>query len=427
MSALRSVGLALVSAFGLVDGAVGQDLRIDNARIWNPGADPGEPTTLVVRNGRIAAPGTRASGDAPVIDAEGRLVTPGFIAGPNPIGLVEVNLEATTRDAEGDAAAGPVQASFSAVDGYNPRSTAIPVARRGGVTHALSTPSGGLIAGTSALVRLFGSVPEDVMVEPLVAVHADLEDAGITASGGARPAAVGRLREALDDARLYARQRAAYDRRGVREMRLRRQDLERLDDVLSGRLPLVVRVARAADILRVLELAESYRLRLVLSGVEEGWRVAEAIAEADVPVIVRPLSNLPDGFASLGNRSDNATRLAAAGVRVMITTYDAHELRTMGQEAGNAVAHGLDRNLALAAVTSTVAESFGLGDLGRVQAGRAADFVIWEGDPFDVTGFPREVVIGGRRTVLESRQTELFRRYRDLAQVRQGRPHRPEE
>ena len=169
----------------------------------------------------------------------------------------------------------------------------------------------------------------------------------MAAAGGARPATLGRLREALDDARLYSTQRAAYDRRGLREMNVSRADLERLVEALSGRLPVVVRVARADDIVRVLELARAYGLRLVLSGVEEGWKVADAIAAAGVPCIVVPLANLPERFARLGTRYDNAALLARAGVRLVLTTDGAHGLRNLRQEAGNAIGDGLDPALAL--------------------------------------------------------------------------------
>jgi imidazolonepropionase-like amidohydrolase len=230
-----------------------------------------------------------------------------------------------------------------------------------------------------------------------------------------------RLRELLEDARLYGRQRGAYDRRALREMDASRLDLERLQDALAGRIPVVVRVSRASDILRVLELARSYGLSLVLSGAEEGWRVADRISAADVPVILQPLTNLPSSFTRLGARFDNAAILARAGVPIVLTTDGAHELRNIRQEAGNAIAHGLPREEALRAVTLEPARVFGLDrEYGTIAPGKVANVVVWNGDPFETTTWPTHVFVQGREVPLRSRQTELFERYRRLDSVSRG-------
>jgi imidazolonepropionase-like amidohydrolase len=205
-------------------------------------------------------------------------------------------------------------------------------------------------------------------------------------------------------------------------MPVSRLDLERLAQVLDGRLPLVVRAARAADIVRAIDLAAEYRIRLVLAGAEEGWRVADRIAAANVPVIVRPTQNLPFTFASLGARFDNAVRLSRAGVTVLFMTEDAHTLRNLRQEAGNAVAEGLERNVALAALTSAPARAFGVDrDYGTLEPRKVANLVVWNGDPFELRTYPTHVIVRGRDVPLETRQTALFRRYRNLEGARRGR------
>jgi imidazolonepropionase-like amidohydrolase len=270
---------------------------------------------------------------------------------------------------------------------------------------------------------LLGDAPADMIARPVVALHVNLNEGGVRSTGGAMSLALTRLRELFDDARLYARQRAAFDRRALREMRVSRLDLERIAEALAGRIPIVVTVSRAADILRTLELAREQRFRLVLESVEEGHRVAVEIAAANVPVIVRPHQNLPSTFARLGTRFDNAALLARAGVRVVIAPQGAHEARTLRQEVGNAIAWGLDRDVALRAVTSEPARVFGLErDYGRVERGRVANLVVWNGDPFELSSWPTDVIVRGVRTSLATRQTELFERYRELDRVPRGFP-----
>jgi imidazolonepropionase-like amidohydrolase len=410
-------------------GAVfGGALTLVHARVLVGDGTRVDDATLVVRDGRIVsvtAEGVApaATPDAPVIDATGLTITPGFVGVGHALGLVEIDLEPSTADLAPESDADPIRAAFSAADGYNPSSVLVPVARLGGVTSALSTPQGGLVAGTSAWVDLAGARPDDALVAPLVALHVDLDDGGVEAGGGARPAMLGRFRDALEDARLYAAQRAAYERRGLRELSVSRADLERLAEALSGRVPVVVRVARADDILRVLALARTYRLRLVLSGVEEGWKVADAIAAAGAPCIVQPLANLPERFARLGTRYDNAALLARAGVRLILTTDGPHGLRNLRQEAGNAVADGLDPAVALRALTSEPARVFGLGaEVGTLAPGRVANLAAWTGDPFELRTRLAHLIVRGRALPLRSRQTELFERYRTLDPVRRGRP-----
>ncbi len=407
---------------------------IDNGLLWTGEGEPAAGT-VVIRDGRIVAAGPNAAAPAGAtrIDAAGGIVTAGLVAAGTPIGLVEIGAEDSTRDSAPESTEGepadPVRAAFSAADGFNPRSTLIPVARMGGVTSALSTPVGGLVPGTSAWLDLRGDTPAEMIARPDAALHVSLNDSGVAAAGGAMPSALMRLRELFEDARLYARSRAAYDRRGLRELSISRLDLERVNEALAGRIPVVVKVSRAADILRVLELARQYRLRLVLAGVEEGWRVADEIAAADVPVMVHPLSNLPTSFSALGTRYDNAALLAAAGARVILTTamhHGAHDVRQLRQEAGNAVAWGMDRGAALRAVTVEPARVFGMDrDHGQLAPGQVANVVVWNGDPFELTTWATHVFVRGEPTPMTSRQERLFERYRDLSQVRLGHPGRP--
>lgn len=386
--------------------------------------DPIPEGTVVIRGETIVSVGTGpAPAGARVVDCQGTVITAGFVGTQSSLGLEEISLEPSTVETgpEGDDV-DAIRASFSAADGYNPTSTLIPVARRGGVTSAISTPQGGLVSGTSAWVDLAGSTLERSLGEGVLALHVSLGDGAVEAAGGTRSTALAALREALTDAQLYRTRRAAFDRRQVRDLSVSHQDLERLGMALAGDIPVVVRVARSHDILRVLALAQEFELRLVLAGAEEGWQVASQIADADVPVIVQPQTNMPAQFSMLHARYDNPTLLHAAGVRLILTTEDAHGLRNLRQEAGNAVAQGLPADVALRGLTSEPARVFGLEDrYGTLAANRVANVVVWTGDPFELTTWARNVFIRGRELPLTSRQTLLRDRYRQLDTVPRGR------
>jgi imidazolonepropionase-like amidohydrolase len=174
----------------------------------------------------------------------------------------------------------------------------------------------------------------------------------------------------------------------------------------------VFRVQRASDIRQVIGYAKRHGMKPVIAGGSEAWLVAAELAAADVPVILDALENLPQDFDRLGARLDNAALLHAAGVRIAFSNNDSHQARKNRQLAGNAAAHGLPRDAALAAITAQAADIFGLGATrGRIAVGQVADLVLWSGDPLEVTSAADQVWIAGRPMEMRSRQTELRDRY----------------
>lgn len=177
-------------------------------------------------------------------------------------------------------------------------------------------------------------------------------------------------------------------------------------------MPLLVSVNRASDIRDVLAMARTEKLRLILEGAGEGWRVAREIAAAGVPVLLTPIDNNPASFETLGATLGNARRLAAAGVVVAIQGNGNHREREMRYNAGNAVANGLPWQAALAAITINPARIFGLADrIGSLEPGKMGDVVIWDGDPLETVARPVSVLIGGIEQPMRSRSAELRDRY----------------
>ena len=184
--------------------------------------------------------------------------------------------------------------------------------------------------------------------------------------------------------------------------------------MLKGQVPLAVQANRASDLLAAIRLADEFKVRLVLIGASEGWMVAEQLREARVPVVVKPLTNIPT-FESLGATLENAARLSRAGVTVALASFDTQNSRLLRQEAGNAIANGMDRDAALRAVTLTPAQLWGVADrVGSLEAGKDADLVIWSGDPFELTTGAERVFIKGVEMPRDTRQRALLEKYRTL-------------
>lgn len=380
-----------------------------------------EDATLVLRDGRIEriGRGVAVPAGATVIEAAGKVVTPGLIDAYGRLGIVEIDSEEGSVDS--GAKNLPYSAAFSVVDAIDPRSVRIEVNRAEGITHALVAPAAvpgtdgiaPVIAGQAAFIQLGQGI--DLVIRSPAGFVFTYGEAGAQNSGGARSAALLRLRELLEDARDYASNRKAFEQGSRREYAATRLDLDALQPLLAGKVPLLAEVHRASDIRAVLRLARDFSLKLVVIGGAEAWRVAGDLAAARVPVVIDVFDNLPSRFETLGATFDNAARLDGAGVEVAFAYSEHYNPRNARQLAGNAVAHGLRYETALAAITRVPARIYGAGaSVGTLEPGRAADLVIWDGDPLEATTMAERVFIAGAPMPVESRQTRLRDRYRRL-------------
>jgi imidazolonepropionase-like amidohydrolase len=205
----------------------------------------------------------------------------------------------------------------------------------------------------------------------------------------------------------------AYDRNAERRLAADRLDLEALQPVLQGRIPLVVSASRESDIRAALAVARERRLKLVIADGVEAWLVAAELARDKVPVVLSPVSNLPSSFDDIRVRDDAAAVLAAAGVDVIISDLGS-DGRWLRQNAGIAVQNGLPWDKALAALTTTPARVFGITDRGAIRPAAAADLVVWSGDPLELTSRAETVIIGGVVQPAATHQSRLLERYRKL-------------
>ncbi len=407
---------ALAAIFTLPSQASAQKasdtIAIEGATLRSPSGTQ-EGVSIVIKKGKITAMGAGVAipAGATRIDGRGKVVTAGLVATATRLGMVEVNAVGYTNEGRfgGDH---PIHAAFQVVDGYNPNSMVIAVARNGGITSTISAPGGGLVAGQSAwLTTAAGSVADNT-VKQSTAIHVTLGHRASGVGHGSRGLALQKLRALFSDAAHYAKNRAAYNRGQTRKYGADHLDLEALSLVLSRKIPMVVAVDRKSDIAAVLRLAKNFKIRVILQGASESWMLANELAAAKIPVLLNPKSNLPGSFDQVHVVDDLATRLSKAGVKIIISpSGDASSARTLRQLAGLAVAHGLSWQDALAAITTAPAEIFGVAR-GTLKVGAAADIVVWTGDPLELSSRAEHIIIGGTVQSLDNHQTLLLKRYR---------------
>ncbi|MDO6777594.1 amidohydrolase family protein [Shewanella sp. 3_MG-2023] len=367
-----------------------------------------DSATVVIEDGKIISVNAEQPNDTVVIadniiNAQGSVLTPGFIGSMNYLGLVEIGQEKMTRDVNAKDA----DISFDPSLAFNPKSSAIAFARKGGISRNIVVPGGGesIFSGQAIEVELTGHWDSVVATEKAVLVQLGAVHEGSRIIG---------MQQLIN--KLEARQTALAadkqaDAKKADATKPPSKEELLLNAVLAGDITMVVDVDRASDILQLINLKARFNLDLVLLKAADAIVVAEQLAAANIPVVMDAMRNLPESFDSLHNSLDNAGKLSKAGVKVILATPgDAHGIYGLRYAAGNAVANGMDYNQAMASITANVADIFHL-DAGRIATGKPADMVLWSGDPFEYSSAIQTMWINGEVQNMQSRQDELRDRY----------------
>ncbi len=359
-----------------------------NAKMYPIAEAPIDRGVMVVQDGTIQAVGPAGSVDVPENavehDLAGKQVMPGLIDTHSHIGQVS--------GGDGSAALHP---DVRTIDAINVRHPSMNRARAGGITTVqVLSGSGHLMSGQTTYLKL----REGGTINDLSAC----DDRGVEACGGmkmangtnpqresgpfpgtrARSAAM--ARSLFVQAREYRRKKQEAD--SPEEAPDRNLRMEGLVDVLEGRRMVHFHTHRHDDILTAIRLSEEFDFDLVLHHVSEGWKVAEEIAEADVPCSIIMIDS-PGGkheADEVAYRTGGV--LEEAGVDVAYHTDDPiTDSRLFLRSPAMGVRAGMSRSAALESVTLAGARMLGLEDeIGSLEAGKDADFVVLSGDPLSV-------------------------------------------
>jgi hypothetical protein len=402
MNSFKTLIAATFAIFSLA--AQAETIMIRGATVHTMGKDGTlENTDVFISGGKIQKIGQNlpVPQDIFVFEAEGKPLTPGFFAGITSLGITEVSAVSESSDSSLDLK--EMRPEFNIVSAYNPHSSLIPVAQIEGFTFTLlgANTKGSIFAGQGRLLALNGGY-ESFIGNSVLFINVGRDASSL--SGNSRAGQWMLLNQAMQE---------ADNPPASNEARLlTRNGRNTLLAYAANGMRTVFNVDRASDILEVLRFAENYGLNPVISGGAEAWMVAEQLANAKVPVLLDPLSNLPGNFDMLGARLDNAAILNAAGVTVAISGADTHNARKQRQMAGNAVSYGLPHEAGIAALTINPARIFGFTeDQGMIKRNKPANVVLWSGDPLEVTSVAKRVIINGELIPMESRQTKLRDRY----------------
>jgi imidazolonepropionase-like amidohydrolase len=405
---------------------------ITHAKIFTLTGPPIDDGILVIRDGKIAAVGTNVDipSGAQVIDGKGLQVYPGLFDPVTQMGLSEISAVSATVDTSETGLFNP---DAVAADAILPSSEHIPVTRAAGITEVLAVPASGgfdsrssvnILGGQASAIHLVGWTINDMLIKKSVAMVLDWPKIETqffdiaTFSRKSKPFAeakqeyekqVNELSDWLDNARHYAQ---AWGHGGPAEYQ-RDLKLEALVPVVRGELPVLVFAERARDIRSAVEFCDKQKLKMILAGGAEAYKVKELLRSKGIPVILQPTLTEPLNEDDPYDRSlTQPAELADARVKIAFGSFDNSFARRLGQQAANAVAYGLPYDEALKAVTLYPAQIFGLADqIGTLETGRIANVIVTNGDPLELTTDVRYLFIKGQLTSSDNKHKSLYDKY----------------
>jgi imidazolonepropionase-like amidohydrolase len=405
---------------------------ITHAKIFTLADSPVDDGTVVIRDGKIAAVGANVEvpAGAQVIDAKGLQVYPGLFDPVTQMGLSEIGAVSATVDTTETGAFNP---DVVAAEAVLPSSEHIPVTRAAGITEVLAAPASGgfdssgshsVLGGQASAIHLAGWTISDMLIKKSVAMVLDwprietmtFDFSTFTRKPKLYPEAkqeydkqVNELTDWLDRARHYA---LAMGHGGPADFQ-RDLKLEALVPVTRGELPVLVFAARAREIRAAVEFCDKQKLKMILAGGSEAYKVKDLLRSKHIPAILQPTLTEPLEEDDPYDRSlTQPAELSAAGVKIAFGSFDNSFARRLGQQAANAVANGLPYDEALKAVTLYPAQIFGLADqLGTLEAGKVANIIVTTGDPLELTTDVRYLFIKGQLTSMDNKQKSLYEKY----------------
>lgn len=383
-------GLALVLAvLAEMPFAVGEDGTLYKAdKVYTMEGEPLSPGQVLVVDGKIKSVGKTielAGANPTVVElGAGSVLMPGLVDPYSQTGLGKDGSDESTRE---------ITPNFKAIDSVDwDKPALLRQLEQGTTTMCVCPGTQNVFAGIAAIVK--------------TAEHGTAilnNDGPLLASLCADPTSQNRSRSRPDT--IFVRQ--PTNRMGVVwilrktfDKAKRSQSADKLVTIkesLDGKRPLMVVSRMSHDLTSVASLADEFGFSPILVGGQEAYKVKQMIAERKYPVI---LQRQTTGSIFGPERSmlcwNQAGLLAEAGITFAFSGDDLLE------QARFAHRHGLAKNQALAAITSTPANLLGVADnVGTIKPGKDADLIALNGEPLELTTSIRWVMVNGRTNEMD--------------------------
>lgn len=406
---------------------------ITNATIHKGNGEVVENASIVIVDGKITAIGANvaAPAGAQTIDAKGKHVYPGIILPTSSLGLIETGAVKASNDVR---ELGDMNPNVRSIVAYNTDSKVINTLRSNGVLAANIVPQGSFLAGSSSVVQLDAWTWTDAALKVDAGMHLYMPSlmprpnfgrfggggqGGPNAGTQADPVKEGL--EKLENLKAFFREAKAYNAAGKHdETNLK---YEATKNLFNKTQKFYVHGNTVKQMLAALDFVKEFGFDMVIVGGSESWQIPDLLKQHNVSVILQQMHSLPTTTDDdVDQPYKAAAALQKAGVTFAISDDDAQTRgRNIAFNAGTAVAYGLTKEEALAAITLNVAKIMGVADkTGSLEVGKEANIIISTGDILDMaTNNVTDAFIQGRKINLDDKQKQLSERYEEKYQLKE--------
>jgi imidazolonepropionase-like amidohydrolase len=348
-----------------------------------------------------------------VIDAKGKHVYPGLIAPNTPLGLIEVQSVRATVDL---VEVGDYNPSVRSLVAYNTDSHILPTIRSNGVLLAQIVPQGGRVSGSSSIVELDAWNWEDAGYSIDEGMHLRFPTVytfGFDPINGFSQKKNENFVKDIADAETFFREAKAYNEKATPSPK--NLKFEAMRGVFTGKKTLFVHANAAKEITEGVAFGKKFGCKTVIVGGRDAWMMTDLLLSNNIAVILEETQALPSrNDDDVDQPFKTPAMLKKAGVEFCMSVSGYWQQRNLALMAGQAVGFGLDKEAAIAAITSSTAKILGIDKtVGTLETGKDATLIISEGDVLDMrTSIVTQAFIRGKALDLDTKQKQLYRRYK---------------
>ena len=395
------------------------DVFIEDARILTGTGKEILKGSILISSNKIKAIGESLSKPpgAKAIDANGKWVTPGIIDIHSHMGVYPA--PGLRSSSDGNEATSPVTAHVWAEHSVWTQDPQMPLALKGGITTFHVLPgSANLIGGRGVTLKNIWSRTVQGMKFPGAPYTLKMACGenpkrvygGRNSEPSTRMGNVAGYRKAWIRAQGYRNKLEEYESKSEEAKELeyapsRDLELETLVGVLDGEILIQNHCYRGEEMAVMLDIAKEFNYKVTtFHHAIEAYKVADILADNGVCAAMwadwwgfkHEAFDMVWENAAIVDQANSGTGCA------IIHSDSAVGIQRLNQEAAKAMAAGnragfnILPSRAIKWITSNPAKALGIADkVGSLEAGKMADIVIWDGNPFSVYSKTEKVFVDG--------------------------------
>jgi len=354
-----------------------------------------------------------------IIDVKGQHIYPGFVAPNSTLGITEIDAVRATRDYDEVGAFNPHVRSQIA---FNVESKVISTVRTNGVLISQATPRGGIISGSSAVMKLDGWNWEDATISSADGIHLNWPTS--IAYWKSPKVENEHYQKQLDQIYAFFEMAKSYSKGKPEQKDLR---LEAMRSCFEGKKRVYIHANEIQQLVDIIEFSKHFDIPFpVIVGGYDAHLIPEQLIHAKIPVMLVRTHSLPQ------NEEDDVDLpyklpylLQKAGVQFCLQNagdMEAMNARNIPFLAGTAMAYGLTMEQAIRSVSLSSCEIMGIDEYyGSIEKGKSATLFISSGDALDMRGNQLTLaLIDGIFMSLENSQSILYKKYKEKYEREKG-------